>query len=350
MTVLRLAAWLVPGSIIIGLVVASLPSGAAAVVAVAALLITAFAVRAARDPAATGAPSGPPPPADALGADLHPLLDRFAEGVLLLSDEGTVLAANEAAAAILHRPRTTMLGVSLIRASRDHALVDLIRERTGRTSEIVLGDQQLVQATATPVVYGDFRTVLTLRDVTALRRAERARQELIANVSHELRTPITAALALAETLESGVEEADQRQRFHHQLTSEIERLGTMVDRLLRLSRIESRAEEFQFEAVDVEDLVDEAVRRIGPVAEQRGVQLDQEVAPGTPTVRADRERILEVLANLADNAIRHSPEGGQVSLRATADGTRVRIDVKDHGPGIMPQDRGRVFERFYTAD
>lgn len=344
----RLLAWLIPEVILVGWLVSSLDPLAAAIAAGAAVALTALALTTRKAPEPP-----PPPPVVAVlprGAALHPLLDQFSEGVLLLGQEGTVLAANEAAASILHRPRAAMLGVSLIRASRDHALVDLIHERAGQTAEVTLGDQQLVRANASPVEFGDVRTVLTLSDVTPLRRAERARQELIANVSHELRTPITAALALAETLESGVDEDDQRERFHRQLTSEIERLGTIVDRLLRLSRIESRAEEFDIQPVEVDDLLDEAAQRIAPVAERRSVQIVREAMSVPAVVQADRERILEVLANLMDNAIRHSPEGGAVTLRAIENGRFVRVDVRDQGPGILPQDRGRVFERFYTAD
>lgn len=344
----RLLAWLVPEVILVGWLVASLDPLAAAIAAGAAVALTAVALTIRKTPEPP-----PPPPAVAVlprGAALHPLLDQFSEGVLLLSHEGTVVAANEAAARILKRPRSAMIGVSLIRASRDHALVNLIHERAGETVEVTLGDQQLVRANASAVEFGEVSTVLTLSDVTPLRRAERARQELIANVSHELRTPITAALALAETLESGVDEDDQRERFHRQLTSEIERLGMIVDRLLRLSRIESHAEEFDIQPVEVDDLLDEAAQRIAPVAERRSVQIAREAMLVAAAAQADRERILEVLANLMDNAIRHSPEGGTVMLRAIADGGFVRIDVRDQGPGILPQDRGRVFERFYTAD
>jgi len=270
--------------------------------------------------------------------------------VLLLDAENTVIAANTAAAQILGRPRTTMTGVSLIRAARDHVFLDVLRESAAEPRQVELGEQRVIFATATPVASDDIRTVLTLQDMTALRRAERARQDLIANVSHELRTPIAAALALAETLESGVDEPDQHARFSRQLTSEIERLGRIVDRLLRLSRLESRAEEFQLETVNIQELLSESQRRIAPVAERRSVQMRCEVDPGTPPARADRERVLEVLSNLIDNAIRHSPEGGTVRLRAGGLEEGVRLDVSDEGPGIAPQDRVRIFERFYTGD
>src|SRR3546814_5676250 len=126
-----------------------------------------------------------------------------------------------------------MTGVSLIRAARDYVFLEVLRESAAEPREVHLGGERVIFATATPVESDEIRTVLTLQDMTALRRAERARQDLIANVSHELRTPIAAALALAETLEGGVDEPEQHARFSRQLTSDIERLGAIVDRLLR---------------------------------------------------------------------------------------------------------------------
>lgn len=356
MTPRAVLAWVGVG-LAVALAVLLLPPALAAVLALVAVVVAAIARPAPEaERAVEEARVEAPPDAE---QEVTALLDLFSEGILLLDGENTVIAANAAAATILGRPRETMTGVSFIRAARDHVFLDILREAAAQPREVEDGEQRVIFATATPVESDEIRTVLTLQDMTPLRRAERARQDLIANVSHELRTPIAAALALAETLESGVEEPEQHARFSAQLTSEIERLGRIVDRLLRLSRIESRMEEFAFGPVDVADLFAEAERRIAPVAERREVRLIAEVADGTPPARADRERILEVLSNLIDNAIRHSPQGGEVTLvahphegglpRDRAHGG-IRIDVRDQGPGVLPQDRLRVFERFYTAD
>jgi len=322
-----------------------LPPLAAALVACAAVAGSLLLVPAAPEPAraAVSAPVVPTVP-----DELVVLIDRFSEGVLLLDAQQTVIAANGAAARILGRPRDDMVGVSLIRASRDAALLNVLREASGSPHEIAIGEQVLL-ATASFVDGPSVSCVLTLQDVSALRRAERARQELIGNISHELRTPIAAARALAETLESGVEEDAQRARFHAQLTSEIERLGSIVDRLLRLSRIESGADEMRLTPVSVRDLAEEALRRIEPVAVLKSVVIDVESVQPL-IVLADRERILEVLANLLGNAIRHSPAGARVRVGAREAGTMARMFVSDQGPGILPRDRSRVFERFYTGD
>ncbi len=347
MTPFRTAPGLILLAVLAVAAVLALPDWAAMFIVL--VLLVAAALPLERSPrevetVAAAAPAAPSPSGEALA-----ILDLLAEGVLLLDADQTVVAANQAATAILDRPRVAMVGVSLIRAARDHELLQLLREAAGEPREVTIGEGSIVYATASRVHEGRIRTVLTLQDLTPLRRAERARQDLVANVSHELRTPIAAAYALAETLESGVDDEVQRQRFLSQLTSEIERLGRIVDRLLRLSRIESRSEEFHVETVEVDALLAEAQRRLTPVAERRGVHITLG-APGGLHVRADRERVLEVLSNLIDNAVKHAPAGSDVTLAATAEGHLVRFSVRDSGPGILPRDRLRIFERFYTGD
>lgn len=283
--------------------------------------------------------------------ELRSLLALLPEGILLVDADENVLVANPAVARILRRERIAMEGVSLTRATRDAALVHVLREAAGVPRDISLSDDRLVRASAARLDAPPVHAVLTVQDVTVLRNAERARSELIANVSHELRTPITAARALAETLEAGVDEPEQRERFHARLTRELERLGEIVERLLKLSRLESRVEEFDVQPIDASELGRVAMTRLRPVADRAGVTLvlDGEAQDGG-SVLADRERTLEVLTNLLDNAIRYSPAGGAVRIAIEPVGPMIRFCVRDQGPGILPADRQRIFERFYTVD
>ncbi len=282
--------------------------------------------------------------------DLVRLLDPLREGVLLLGDGQVVLAANQSAARILGRSPEQVTGVSLIRASRDHELVQLLRESSGLLNEISIADGTRVLAYATPFELGPVQTLLTLQDVTALRRAERARQDLVANVSHELRTPIAAALALAETLEGGVDDPEQAARFHQRLTGELERLKEIVERLLRLSRIESEAEEFHFRTLVLDALIHEVMERVAPVAGREQVALAFDGGAQGLQVRGDEDRVSEVLSNLLDNAIRFSPPGSTITIAAGTVEGMAQVSVRDQGPGILPSDRTRIFERFYTGD
>ena len=278
-----------------------------------------------------------------------PLLAPLREGVVLLDSNLTVVAVNPAAERIFRRPAAEMQGQSLIRAARDHNIVQLAREGGGASQEFGAVGGQVLRAAARRVEAGAVRLVLTVEDVTELRRAERARSDLVANVSHELRTPLAAARAVAETLDDGVPDEQQRAAFQRQLTGEIVRLGAMVERLLQLSRLESRAEQFALESLSPGDLLATATERIAPLARQRDCRVLIEECD-VPAVVADRERALEVLTNLLDNALRHSPPSGSVVVRAVPEGAFVRFEVRDDGLGILPNERERVFERFYTGD
>ncbi len=330
---------------LVGLIAASvwlLPDAVAALAAVGLAILLAFTRRTETGDGA----AAPPAQAD---PGVAPVLDRLVEGVLLLDGMQTVRFANTAAATFFNLPRESMLGMSLIRATREAELARLARNADGVAREVTLETGAVLRVTALSLPDG--RTVVTLLDRTAQRRAERARQDLVANISHELRTPITAARALAETLEDGVPDEDQRARFHRQLAGEVDRMQGIVERLIRLSRIEQGDEPFDLWPVEAGSLVHEAIDRVSPPAERAGVQVTSgALSPEPLTVLADRERILEVLTNLLDNAIKFSASGGRVLVGAEEDGPSVRFWVQDDGPGIMPNERLRIFERFYTSD
>lgn len=340
---------LVALAVVVALAVAALPDPFRWLAAGAGVLLAGWL--GARPPEAARPARPEAPPVIDFVHELRGLLALLPEGILVIDAQEDVLVANPALARILRRPREEMEGVSLIRATRDAALAQVLREAAGEPRDVALGDDRIVRAAAARLEAAPVHAVLTVQDITALRNAERARSELVANVSHELRTPIAAARALAETLESGVDDAERRARFHASLTHELERLGDIVERLLTLSRLESRAEEFDIRPVEVAELARVAVARMLPVAERSGVALAVHVAtPAGALVLADHERGLEVITNLLDNAIRYSPRGGTVTIRLEADGDMTRVCVRDEGPGILPADRQRVFERFYTAD
>jgi len=322
---------------------------------VAAVMCAALVAAAAL----VGLRAAPPSPARAGGANttaaveplpyVAPLFAPLAEGVLLLDDEMAVLTANRSAQEILDRGLEELAGLSLIRAVRDAAIVQVAREATGVAREVETAQGHRLRVTASTLSIGSLRMLLVIEDLTELRRAERARADLVANVSHELRTPLAAVRALAETLDDGVDDPEQRGRFLGLMLTEIDRMTAMVERLLHLSRLEAGTVDFAIEALDPLELATTAAERIVPIALRRGVTIVTDLDE-TPAVRGDRDRVLEVLANLLENATRYSPEGGTVVLRTSADGGAVRFEVRDEGPGVLPTERDRIFERFFTGD
>ena len=179
-----------------------------------------------------------------------------------------------------------------------------------------------------------------------LAETDRVRRDLVANVSHELRTPITALQAALENLADGVDEPDPRQ--FRTMLAQVQRLGRLVQQLLDLSRLEAGVVPLAREEFQVEPVLEHAVR------EQRLHEPDIEVAvhvePENLTADGDPERVHQVVANLLENAVRFTPRGGVVEVRAHRTDHGVTIEVIDEGPGIPEAERARVFERFERLD
>jgi len=182
----------------------------------------------------------------------------------------------------------------------------------------------------------------------ALEEAERRRMEVISDVSHELRTPLSTLRGYVEGLAEGVVEPSQE--TWTLLYAEFERLGRLVDDLRRLSRAEAGQLDLSMAPMAPEEAVRLAVGGMLPLFDEKSVQLKSAVPEDLPSVLADVDRIVQVLSNLLSNALRHTPDGGRVVVKAEASGEEVAFEVTDTGTGIAPEHLERVFERFYRVD
>ena len=181
-----------------------------------------------------------------------------------------------------------------------------------------------------------------------LAEVDRMRRDLVANASHELRTPIGALQAMLENLVDGVEPVERTAL--ESMLRQVERLGTLVEQLLDLSKLESGAVPLDRRRVPARALLRDVVDEWRAQAQANDVELGVSVGPPDLSLDADRERLRQVLGNLVANAVRHSPQGGSVTLQASEDSGCVRLEVADEGPGISPAEAERVFERFYRTD
>jgi two-component system phosphate regulon sensor histidine kinase PhoR len=189
-----------------------------------------------------------------------------------------------------------------------------------------------------------------LQDLTELRRLETVRRDFVANVSHELRTPIAAIKAMVDTLQDGaIDDAEAARDFVARIESEVEGLHQLVEELLELSRLESGRARVALAPVDPAQLVQQAVRRLAALAERARVMLRAEAAADLPPVNADAERMAQVLVGVIHNAVKFTPPGGTIVVRAASDPAGVRLSVADSGVGLTPEELPRIFERFYKA-
>jgi signal transduction histidine kinase len=180
--------------------------------------------------------------------------------------------------------------------------------------------------------------------------ADRARRNLIASVSHDLRTPLTSLRLLVEAIGDGVvagpaDTADALRRARGYVTT----LSTLVDDLFELARLEAGDISWTLSQVGVAELIDETVEAFRPLAEQKGLMLTESVPSNVAPLRGNPEKLQRVLYNLVQNAVRHTPQDGTVSLRAEGDAGFVRIEVADDGEGIPPEQAEQVFERFFRG-
>ncbi|MFD1505247.1 DUF4173 domain-containing protein [Georgenia yuyongxinii] len=219
-----------------------------------------------------------------------------------------------------------------------------LREMTDAAARMARGDySRRVTATSTDEVGRLARAFNTM--AADLGTADQQRRQLVATVSHELRTPLAAQQALLENLADGVTHPDEATL--RAALAQSERLSDLVGDLLDLSRVEDGADRLRLGPVDVGELVDRAVAEASVGA--RGVGLVTDVAPGL-VVTADPGRLAQVVANLLDNAIRHTPAGGEVTVRTAADGPdHWALEVADQGPGIPPDRAQQIFTRYWTA-
>jgi len=194
---------------------------------------------------------------------------------------------------------------------------------------------------------------VTLEDVTELRRLQQIRTAFIDNLSHELRTPLSTVSLLAETLAREAETNDVPPRMRDRIAKiEVEtgHLVQMVNELLDLARIEGGSRLDLLDDIDLGRLAESSVERLRLFAERQGVTLAVVVEPGTPRIHGDEARLGQVIVNLVHNAVKFSPDGGEVRVIVGHTPDAVEVAVVDHGIGIAAADRDRVFERFYKAD
>jgi two-component system sensor histidine kinase BaeS len=188
-------------------------------------------------------------------------------------------------------------------------------------------------------------------DVNELRQQDQMRRDLIANIAHDLATPLTAIQGLSEALADDViAERTVRQETAQRIGREVQRLRRMVAEVRQMTQMEAGQVKMDLAPLDLHSLVDETVAVIAPECEQVGITIKNDIAPNTPLVQADSDRITQVLLNLLDNARRHTKRDGTIRVTTTIRQDKLIVSVNDTGVGISTTDLPHIFERFYRAD
>ena len=290
------------------------------------------------------------------------ILDGMIEGVIAVDGRDVILLLNARARAMFGLDATRGERRPFLEVIRNTELHEAFREVrsaaestvTNREVRLVNPVDRRVQVNAVPLRLSanEVGVVMVLHDVTELRRLEQVRTEFVANVSHELRTPLTAIQGYLETLLSGaLEEQENAQRFLEIVFRHTERLGRLLNDLTDLSNIELGRVSLKLAPTRLDEAVDAVLAIMSAKAKSGTVDLRSELPRDLPPVLADRDRLVQILLNLVDNAIKYTPEGGHVTVRVQEpDQGHIEIDVIDNGVGIPPADLPRITERFYRVD
>ena len=288
--------------------------------------------------------------------DASRALAHVDDGVVLLDQDGAVVSFNPAAARILGVDDSALVGETAVGAIggwseiEENAKPEPGDTRGPVTLPLVQSDGDERWISVSGVDFGD-GVVYALRDVTEERRLERARSDFVATASHELRTPLAAVLGAVKTLrrEDVSFEPEQREELMEMIDREAERLSGIVAQILLTGQLDAgrlplRVDRFDPVAL-TQDVVDSAELHL-----PNGIELRVEAPGDIPPVAGDANQLRQVISNLVDNAIKYSPQGGDVELRLNQNGQFARIEVVDAGLGIPRDEHERIFEKFYRLD
>jgi len=292
---------------------------------------------------------------------LELLFSGMSEGVMVLDVENRIESVNRGMEELTGRLRGEVIGKTLLEAFRNielHDALERFREKNVTVcEEIGLGDERSVIMDVTISAFadeagGERNTMLVFHDVTRLKKLERTRTDFVANVTHEIRTPLTAIIGFAETLEQGaVDNRAKALQFLRTIRENAERLNRLVEDLLTLSGLELGEAKLHLEGVRIEEALDQVLAVVAARAEGKGLTIRKGMAGELPLIRADRDRLAQILINIIDNAIKFTPVGGTVAI-TTSPGEEgfLTIRISDTGVGIPKGEIPRLGERFYRAD
>ena len=287
------------------------------------------------------------------------ILDCMAEGLILLDEDGKVLAINRSARAIFGFPEGDEEDGALL-LTRSRRLREAIRSSQDKHAPVVLEVDALTEEARSlrmfisPVSGRQYEgqavgTSILISDVTQLKKAEGIRSEFTANVSHELKTPLTSIKGFTDMLSGGmVASPEDQKRFITMIGVEVDRLIDLINDILKLSELESAAIDQSSEHCDALEVAEDTAALLTPAAREAGVSLA--VSGLSAEVAVPQSRLKELLLNLMGNGIKYTESGGRVEITIHLQNNQAVITVADNGIGIPAEAQGRVFERFYRVD
>ncbi len=287
---------------------------------------------------------------------LTAILTNMVDGVIAVDYEDKLIMANPVVEKVFKFKASENMGKSL-KEINIHEKLDKYFEKVKNSREEILGelefDHYIFQLNVSPLLSEKNKkfvgSVAVLQDITSQKKLEKMQKEFIADVSHELRTPLSSVNLIVKTMLEYDLAKDEGKEFLRDMDMEMERLSSLVEDILSITRLESLKDKHDLRKTDINKLFQDVLVRMLPWAERNQLELAWDL-PQFPPVEINDDQIKQVLINLLDNAIKYTPEGGWVKVEAQDQVEEILVKVKDTGPGIPEEDLPRVFERFYRVD
>lgn len=295
-------------------------------------------------------------------AELLAILSSMSEGVIAIDTRQSILLVNAAAADLLDFAVSQAQGRLLWELVRDNTIVQAAVDvlTTGRNTRFQAGPingKHLEVAISAfgqePSLQGQppLGAVIVVHDTTQSVRYQELRKEFVANVSHELRTPLTAIKGFSQTLRDGaMNDPVKGPQYLATIEKHADQLTNLVSDLLELSRLENRPGLPRHISVNLDDTIKRAIRLLSPLADKKGQSLTVHCSGNPVIAMGDPDYLERAIANLVENAVKYTPQGGKITISLSADTLQATVKVSDNGVGIPKKDLPRIFERFYRVD
>ncbi|MCX8061348.1 MAG: ATP-binding protein [Anaerolineales bacterium] len=280
---------------------------------------------------------------------LHTILTNVRDGVLVLDEEQRILLINAACLQAFGLQEQYCLGKPIEQVISNQDLILMLKQSPSqwiKGGEIRLEDGRIWNCQLTPIA--DVGLAVTMHDITHLKELDRVKSEFVSAVSHDLRSPLTAILGYTELIGRVGPLNERQQEFVKRVQASVQGITTLISDLLDLGRIEAGLDARK-ELIDIRPLLRQSLESFTNFLNEKAQQLVVEISPSTPPVWGNPVRLQQMIANLVSNAIKYTPKGGKLGVRAWQEDGQLILQVWDTGVGIPPAEQPYIFDKFYRA-